>query len=930
MPNNTHNTPFQQAAAQPRKPGARGLLRLHAVAAAVLLCTGLSYQGDAQALALGRITVQSALGEPLRAEIDVPEISAEEAASLRVGVAPADAFRAAGMEFNPALTDLQVSLQRRPDGRQYLRVTSPRPVSEPFMDMILEANWSAGRVVRDYTLLFDPPNLRQAAPAPLNPATSAPAPVARPPAPSPAPVAPAAVIAPTPVAKPATAPVHAPQASAPAPAPRPAKPERAAAPAPAKTPAPQASDANGQSVRVRQGDTASRIASRNLPSNVSLDQMLVSMLRSNPNAFIGGNINRIKAGAVLDLPSQAQADAVPQEEARQVIAAQSRDFNDFRRRLAGKVPAAAVAAPDRAATGRVQAEVEDKKPAAKTQDKLTLSKGATPAQGAQEDKIAQERQRKEAASRQAELSRNIEELAKLGTSTAATTAPAVPGKGTATAPGLSVPGTAATVTAPVSTPTAALATPTATVAAAPTKTAEPAAQTPTTAAPAPAPAPSPVPAPAPEAEEPGFIAQLLESPLVLPAAGGLLALLAGLGIYRMRQRKKGAGVDSSFLESRLQPDSFFGSSGGQRIDTAEAAASGSSMVYSPSQLDAAGDVDPVAEADVYLAYGRDLQAEEILKEAMRSTPTRVAIHNKLLEIYAKRRDAKAFEVVATEAYALTQGQGPEWEQACELGKELDPGNPMYQPGGAPAPKPGAPVGGATVPFGVSTLAQQTRPGAHTDEDADVGMELDLDLDQPTGHGDLEPSARAPLEARMSGMDDLQSTEALTGSPAAADPDGPSSMSMDFDLDFPSEPANLPQLPDIAATPVAALDAPTFDIGEDLSEFSLDKPPVLRPVLDTPAEISEPVARPPADMLSFDLNDINLDLNDKPAEQGPVTMPSELSGLTAENPLETKLSLAEEFRAIGDLEGARSLAEEVLAEASGALKSKASAFLNDLT
>ena len=130
--------------------------------------------------------------------------------------------------------------------------------------------------------------------------------------------------------------------------------------------------------------------------------------------------------------------------------------------------------------------------------------------------------------------------------------------------------------------------------------------------------------------------------------------------------------------------------------------------------------------------------------------------------------------------------------------------------------------------------------------------------------------------------------------------------------------------------MAALDAPTFDIGEDLSEFSLDKPPVLRPVLDTPAEISEPVARPPADMLSFDLNDINLDLNDKPAEQGPVTMPSELSGLTAENPLETKLSLAEEFRAIGDLEGARSLAEEVLAEASGALKSKASAFLNDLT
>lgn len=943
MPNNIRHTPFQQVAAHQKKPGTGGLTRLHAVAAAVLLCTGMSYQGDAHALALGRITVQSALGEPLRAEIEVPEISAEEASSLRVGVAPADAFRAAGMEFNPALSDLQVSLQRRPDGRQYLRVTSPRPVSEPFMDMILEANWSAGRVVRDYTLLFDPPNLRAATPTPLNPAASAPPP-ARTPAPvAPAPVAQAAVVAPAPVSRPAAPAPSRPRPEAQAPR---AQPERPSAPPAASAPvaSPRSAAATDESVRVRNGDTASRIAARNLPANVSLDQMLVSMLRSNPNAFIGGNINRIKAGAVLDLPSQSQAGSIAQDEARQVIAAQSRDFNEFRRRLAGKVPAAAVAAPEREATGRVQAEVDDKKPAAKTQDKLTLSKGAAPAQGAQEDKIAQERQRKEATDRAAELSRNIEALNKLGTSTAAATAPATPATATKTVPGLSVPGAAATVTAPVSTPTAVVttptvataattATPTATVAAAATETAATAApQTPTAAAPTPAQAPMP----APVAEEPGFMAQLMENPLMLPAAGGLIALLGGLGIYRLRQRKKGAGVDSSFLESRLQPDSFFGSSGGQRIDTAEAAASGSSMVYSPSQLDAAGDVDPVAEADVYLAYGRDLQAEEILKEAMRSAPTRVAIHNKLLEIYAKRRDAKAFEVVATEAYGLTQGEGPEWEHACELGRELDPGNPLYQPGGAPAPKPGSPATGATVPFGVSTLAQQSRPGSGASNDvADMGLELDLDLDQPTGHGDLEPSARAPLEAAMSGMDDLHSTEALTSTPEVVSSDaGHSSMSMDFDLDFPSEPANLTRQPEVAATPVAASDASMFDSAEALPDFSLDQPPVLEPVHnpapDFAPSAAAPMPAPSTDMLSFDLNDINLDLSDKQeAEQGPVTMPSELGGLTTENPLETKLSLAEEFRAIGDLEGARSLAEEVLAEASGALKTKASAFLNDL-
>ncbi len=101
----------------------------------------------------------------------------------------------------------------------------------------------------------------------------------------------------------------------------------------------------------------------------------------------------------------------------------------------------------------------------------------------------------------------------------------------------------------------------------------------------------------------------------------------------------------------------------------------------PSQLDAAGDVDPVAEADVYLAYGRDLQAEEILKEAMRTSPMRVAIHAKLMEIYAKRRDSKAFETVAIEAFNLTHGSGPEWAYITEMGRELDPANPMYQPGG---------------------------------------------------------------------------------------------------------------------------------------------------------------------------------------------------------------------------------------------------------
>jgi pilus assembly protein FimV len=869
----------------------RGLARLNAAAAAALLCASLAYVGDAQALALGRVVVRSALGEPLRAEVDVLEITPEEAASLRVNVAPADAFRAAGMELSPALNDLQVVLQRRADGRSYLSLTGPRTVTEPFLDLILEANWAAGRVTRDYTLLFDPANLRPVAPAPLSPSVGA--------VPAPAPATPAAAPAPATgasVALPAAAPARAA-----------ARPPAPIAPKAPDAAAESSRSAGAQQVRVQAGDTAGRIAERNRPASASLDQMLVALLRANPKAFIGGNVNRIKAGVVLDMPEQAAVGETSAPEARRIITAQSRDFNEFRRRLAGSVPAAAVAAADRQASGRVTAEVEDKKPAPATQDKLTLSKGATSTQAAKDEQIAKERQSKESASRVAELSRNIDELAKLGPAVKA-----VPPVAAASA-GAEKPTTApapAVVAVPAPPPVPAPAT---VVAAAPAPAPEPAP------APAPAPAaatPAPVaaPKPAPETSEPAapsFVQELMGNPLVLPVAGGLLALLAGLGVYRYRQRKKGSGVDSSFLESRLQPDSFFGSSGGQRIDTNEAAASGSSMVYSPSQLDAAGDVDPVAEADVYLAYGRDLQAEEILKEAMRSTPTRVAIHNKLLEIYAKRRDAKAFEVVATEAFALTQGQGPEWEHACELGKELDPGNALYKPGGSPALKAGAVAGGAgaTVPFGNSTLAQQTSPGVQNDGDLD--LDLDITLEQASESMPLQaiPSA----EARVSAMDDLNLTDALTaGKSSLSDP---VSKPMDFDLEFPSQPAPLERP---AAMASGAKDLPTFDANQELPDFEFSEG---EPLPSGAPSKAAPLT-PAADMLSFDMSDINLDLNTKPEA-------NEATDLAAESPLETKLSLAEEFRAIGDLEGARSLAEEVVSEASGTLKTRASTFLADL-
>ncbi|WP_460890727.1 FimV/HubP family polar landmark protein, partial [Ramlibacter alkalitolerans] len=421
------------------------------------------------------------------------------------------------------------------------------------------------------------------------------------------------------------------------------------------------------------------------------------------------------------------------------------------------------------------------------------------------------------------------------------------------------------------------------------------------------------PAPPPPAPEPSLVDDLLENPLVPALVVGLLAVLAGLGFYKFRQKRKTAAVDSSFLESRLQPDSFFGASGGQRIDTAEANnPTGSSMVYSPSQLDAAGDVDPVAEADVYLAYGRDLQAEEILKEALRINPQRVAIHAKLLEIYAKRRDVKAFETVAAEAYNLTQGSGQEWEHICDLGHELDPSNPLYRPGGQPGARAGAGVATAAAAAAVGAGAHAF--GATQTHVAPPAPAHDVDLDLDFSLGDDEPETLQPHAAEP--VFGRAEPEPLNVNFSAPEPEPvrieTPSLDDDNSLDFtPPPPVVVP--PPVAVAPATVPDSGMLEF--DLAGLNLDLPAAHAPA--PAAEVpSADLDMPP---LAFDL--------DQPSTLSPDLGAG--AGGDADNPLATKLALAEEFNAIGDADGARSLAEEVLAEASGDLKSRAQRLLAEI-
>jgi len=843
------------------------------LAAAAVALIGF-HADDAYALALGRITVQSALGEPLRAEIELPQITPAEADTLRATTASPEVFRAQGMEFNPAVNNLRVQLQRRPDGTAVLRLSSDRPVNDPFVDLVLDATWGSGHIVRSYTMLFDPPALRRAAPT-VTAAPQVSAPVVRA------------------QSQESYAPIT-PRVAAPA-APR----------APRSTPAvasPRPAPADG--VTVQAGDTAGRLANAYRPASVSLDQMLVALMRANPDAFIQGNVNRIKAGAVLQMPDEAAALATPVGEARQVLAAQSRDFNAFRRKLAAAAPTAEVAAAERSASGTVQARVEDKKPATTAPDKLTLSKGAITGQKAAEDQLAKDKQASESAARMAELSKNINELNKISAASAPVGAPAA----TASAPGAVAVATPAAMPAQpaASEPVAVAALPTASV---------PAEAAASASAPAAAPAPQPAPFPAPAPAEPSFLSGLMEDPLV--PAGGLLALvaLAGYGAYRVVQRRRAnAGVDSSFMDSRAQPDSFFGASGGQQVDTANSEmTTGSSMAYSPSQLDAGGDVDPVAEADVYLAYGRDLQAEEILKEAIRHNPARVSVHVKLAEIYAKRQDRKALEAVAGDVFKLTQGEGPDWTRVAELGRELDQENPLYLPGGRPdAPLSNATAASTAVLAGSAMAAATTLP---------PDLDLDLDLDLPEDALSEAPAAPGGFAAATATATAANAADAGFNTGTSND-DSEALPLLDLPPSLPTEQSALAAAPDIGLPAMADLDFPSAD---DLTMLPSGAMPLTASTSSAPLETAP---------MEFDLGDLTLDLGApaKPAALPPAAaLTSADIGVeaAADDPLATKLALAQEFNAIGDTDGARTLVEEVVAESSGALKARAQRMLADL-
>ena len=328
---------------------------------------------------------------------------------------------------------------------------------------------------------------------------------------------------------------------------------------------------------------------------------------------------------------------------------------------------------------------------------------------------------------------------------------------------------------------------------------------PQAAAPAPA---KPRPAPPPPAD-----AGLLDN-LFLTSIGGLLALvLAGAGAYFVRRRRRRESFDTPlFADSGTMQDSA-------PVPAMARESEAGNSTYHPGYVDstgASGSDDPVAEADVYIAYGRDVQAEQILQEALQKHPERHAVRLKLLSIYASRKDRGSFERLARELQGMTAGQGEEWAHAAALGIAIDPKNALYA-------------------SGVPVIEAPILPPADGPDFDSLLAESAADPESDNGHAFDSPVPALP-EADVA--------------PAQAAADAAAPIDLDFALGMPpaAEEAVL-EMPvpasvmEPAAEQVVEQVAEARESGPGPIEFDLGLPglPLVEPAPEVPEEIVAEIA-----------------------------------------------------------------------------------------
>ena len=642
-----------------------------------LLAVLLSLPAYSLALGLGDVVVRSALGQVLDADIDMVVLSAQEAESLSVRLAPAEMFAEAGLDYNLIARSVRLSVEKKA-GRTQVHLSSDKVITEPFLMLLIEVNASGNRSVRQYALLLDPPSTQVNAPVVTVP-----------------PVLP--TLAAEPIAS--TAPVTAttattattPSAAETAAASKKSKLVKQAEQAKQVREATQVTDVTKEDVAltkakssdtqpttrlVKSGDTLRQIATSVQPSGATLAQVMLAIVQKNVEAFDQKNIHRMKAGAVLTIPESSVMLSIDAQQAIKQVQLQTRDFNHA---STDRKKPSAVSTKKEIATASTPANKSHSgslsKPAAEQssaapKDQLKLSAPDSTEKKSLDlkelEKLANEKSLAESNERIAQLEKNIHELQNqlVTRDQSASTQPQPTPAPHEAVEQVKNAAPAAAVTATVTV------TPEATkVGGKPTVVAD---------------------------RDNDYLAEVKkffeveaffdfakiskewddESFIWVGVAGAvsLAGLLFLLRLQRNKRHQRRHATQSQRIEPEADAGSVFGHAGGGHVDTNHSVFH-SNFVPSVSKLDA-NEVDAIAEADVYIAYGRDEQAEEILLDALKAHPTRHALRVKLLEIYVARKDQKKFTNLATELRVLTHGQGAEWMQAAQLAQKMEIGNPL--------------------------------------------------------------------------------------------------------------------------------------------------------------------------------------------------------------------------------------------------------------
>ncbi|MEE5168707.1 FimV/HubP family polar landmark protein [Pseudomonas alliivorans] len=832
-----------------------------AIAAASALSSGM-----AQALGLGELSVKSTLNQPLVAEIELTDAQGVNASQVVPSLATTADFAQAGITRQAFLNDLSFTPVINASGKSVLRITSSKPVREPYVKFLVQVLWPNGRLLREYSLLLDPPKFSPEAAA----AAAAPEPVA--------PAAPAAQ-----TGAPAQLPAVAPSAEA-TPAQQPAQP----AATPGSPLPPPAADKQSQYVTAN-NDTLWEIAAK-VRTGGTVQQTMLAIQALNPDAFMGGNINRLKKGQVLRLPTPQQTTALPQPQAVAEVSRQYSAWREGRRLPAGPRQ---VDATRRDRAGAAPSKVD-------TPDNLSLvsASGKPAANGAAGDSdlsnklaVAQEaldtsrRDNAELKSRMNDLQSQLDKLQRLIELKNGQLAKMQ-------AAGAAVPPAAATADA--STPANA-AVPASLVDAngAPVKPAGEiapedalpagAAQVATPAADQPL-AVEPVAAP----EEEDTLQKILDNPILLGLIGGAVLLILALILLFMARRRaaraeaekhrrmaRALAEESQFvsdMDMNAPPASFDGldvTPPNVRMGAGPAAVAATAARERPA--------DPLVQAEIHIAYGRMNQAVELLEESVKNEPERDDIRLKLMEIYAEQGNNKAY--AAHERKLVASGK-----REAE-GEQLKDSYSTQTPAAPVAAEPASVVAPVAVAAGAATAAALA-----AELDAKYVEELLADDSvEPEPEPEPEPSPEPPLVSEAE-------SAAVEEPPVVSE-----SFDHDFDLSLDEfDEPSVEELPTVTDPDDLLLDEPVVSAVPDDDELSFES--IMR------EQEAARAAATPDDLADFDLDlteedpalknedDFLLGLGDDPVEPvvdaAPLATPPVSDDL--ELPEDFDLSLADEI------------------------------------